>query len=150
MPEQIKIRLGGSQLSDLSILRDIGSKQLKTFIKKVKSLSPVPLEIKELSRILDNLFPDAKTDSEAVIRQLMSLYAFRRKRNLSGKEISDAITHGIKSAPKNIRWDIKGINKWKQAITTRYGTGATRPVRSLAAGCILPFSRQTVSGRRGK
>lgn len=111
MPIQIRIR--PSQLSDLSILRDIGAETIQSIIDKWNNIDPPPIRISELKRALDDVLSNRTKEVSAILGQVMSLYTIRRQRELSAEDLLEGILYGITTADSSERWNNEEISRWK-------------------------------------
>lgn len=111
MPVQIRLR--PAQLSELSIIRDIGVETIQTITDKFKRLDPPPIRPADLRRVLDDVLSNRPKEVNAVMGQIMSLYTLRRQRELSSKDLLEGILFGITTADTDMRWKDEEISRWK-------------------------------------
>lgn len=109
MPVQLNLKK--VQLEDLATIRDLDDSILEQIIEKINSAPQVPLHPNQINQLINNILKDPiKTSS--VVRNLASSYALIGQRDMSPKDIVEAITNGIK-AESRTPWSEKELRRWE-------------------------------------
>ena len=109
----IQIRLKEEQIENLSIIRDLGAETLEAIVNKLSNIDPPPIRPYDLCRAINEILPDRSEEANTVMKQLMSLYTLRRRRNLTSQDLLEGILYGITTTGQR-RWTDEQITLWKK------------------------------------
>lgn len=99
------------QLSDLSVLRDLGSETIQRITNKLSSLDPPPIKPSQLRKELYEMLPERHRKADIVVRLLISLCTIGRQRDIKVDELLEGLTSGIKAS--ETRWTDEEISSWE-------------------------------------
>lgn len=98
-----RVTIPSQQLEDLARIRDLGPEQLRAVVDRLRAEEKVMLEARQLRAALADILPPE--DAESVVRQMLSLYAARRREELEPVQMVEGLTNGLRA--------LRGPNKWK-------------------------------------
>jgi hypothetical protein len=107
----MQIRLGRQQLSDLEVIRKIPAERLRVLAEQIESQAVPPLKPSELEAIVRSIVGGDDSETEALMRQLLSLSSLRWHRSLKVDDLLTGLTHGFTAAEKP--WNEDELQRWK-------------------------------------
>lgn len=108
MPTQLW--LSRQQLSDLQIIRDLGSSVLSSLVRHLQGLPEPILRAADLREQFAICLGEKKDVAENIVRQVLSLLGLQRQRNLKIDDIFEGLLFGIEHAEKS--WSRDDILAW--------------------------------------
>ena len=103
-----QIILKKHQLSDLQCIREIGQAGLDRVIAEVNKIPIAPLQPQQLQDEISKALKNNGSNSEAVLRQLLSLHGMLRQLDLSPEEVFAGLNSGLQKS----EWDETALKEW--------------------------------------
>jgi len=110
----ISFNLEESQIKGLAAIRELGIENLSKAVDKFRNYQQKSLYPRTIEKELNNLLPDQKIDSRAIVKQLFHLYSLHRESELEPKTIFEGLLNSILEVEGPLKWKKKEIDKWKE------------------------------------
>ncbi len=108
----VQFRIPAEALTDMEVLRRVGSDKLAQLASAFKAIEPTPLRPKQLRETACTVLgtgEEAEGIGQSVVRLLLALYGLLRQRSLNPKSILDGLRDGIGKSD----WNEEAKNEWK-------------------------------------
>jgi len=100
------------QVQDLARLRDLGPDALTGVLKQLNTLNRSVIRPKQVRNVLRSVL--SESDAEIVVRQLLSLYAARRRQDLTPIKMVEGLSNGLSTLSANLRWTPEQLAQWQR------------------------------------
>lgn len=114
MPTRLTLR--AQQLDNLKVMVALGPEALERLAVRLRDLPGSSFTAAHLREAISEVLPDREDDCDAILRQMMSLYALRRQSELGPAEVIEGLQYGITHAPEERRWSAEQIGAWERVI----------------------------------
>ena len=132
----IRFNIPKRQLAGLAIVRDLGADRLEWVAKQLSSLKQ-PLAVGDLERPLRTEL--SEEEAVELLRQLLSVSALGRYRNLGADTVFEGLTRGLASIPTESRWSEEDLKRWRDLKPQLVRLFELPPVNVVAKALDLSY-----------
>jgi hypothetical protein len=108
-----RITLEEDQLKDLAILRDLEPVSVGEILKLLTASCDL-IRPSELIKVIQQAIPEIGTESNLLVKLMISLNTLRRQRSLKTSELLEGLSDGIKSG--KAKWTNDEIHRWNERL----------------------------------
>lgn len=103
-----KLKISDKQADDLELISQIAIEQLDEITKNLQSLDGSLVRPKDLTDVFNSVLDDET--SQILTRHLINLSELKRDKQVSGEEVLEAVSFGLKKAG----WSDDKLSKWEK------------------------------------